>query len=324
MPIDWAPFVDLVGRHQRFLLTTHVRPDGDGLGSQLALGEVLEQQGKQVRHVNASMFPPRYDFLDPHKRVERFNLPGDAWRQVDAVIVVDTGTWNQLGDLAPFCRRWPSPRPSSITTFRRTTSARSLWWTRPPRRPADWCSRPSRPWACRCPRPPPTTCLSLWRWTPAGSVTRTRRRRPSPWPRSSRVPAPNPRRSMKNFSSSSTLPRLKLTGVVLDRMQVVEQGRVAYTEIRRQDYEATGAVPQDSEDLINYPRSIAGVEVGLLFMEQPAGGVKISFRSKDKVNVEALAKQFGGGGHRLASGAIAAGSLEEVRTRVLEAVRAAL
>src|SRR5439155_2850842 len=101
----------------------------------------------------------------------------------------------------------------------------------------------------------------------------------------------------------NTLPRLKLMAMVLGRLRVVANGKVALTEIRATDYAATGAIPSDSEDLVNFPRSIAGVEVGLLLMEQPAGGVKVSFRSRATVDVDAVAKQFGGGGHRLASGA---------------------
>src|SRR5262249_62154926 len=89
-------------------------------------------------------------------------------------------------------------------------------------------------------------------------------------------------------------------------------------------YAATGAVPQDTENLINYPRSVAGVEVGLLFMEQPRGGVKVSLRARSRVDVARLAERFGGGGHRLAAGAVVEGSLADVRARVLEAVRAAL
>ena len=65
MPIDWTPFVEIVRPRRRFLLTTHVRPDGDGLGSMLALADVLESQGKSARLVVASSLPPRYDFLDP-------------------------------------------------------------------------------------------------------------------------------------------------------------------------------------------------------------------------------------------------------------------
>src|SRR5713101_1256920 len=108
MPIDWGPFVELVRRHQRFLLTTHVRPDGDGLGSMLALADVLEQQGKAVQTVIASVMPERYRFLDPVGRIQRFTLPGDAWKNADAIVVLDTGTWNQLDDFAPFLRESPA------------------------------------------------------------------------------------------------------------------------------------------------------------------------------------------------------------------------
>src|SRR5690242_18457496 len=107
MPIDWAPFVDFVRRHHRFLLTTHVRPDGDGLGSMLPLAEALEALGKEVRMTVASTYPPRYAFLDPGKRVRFFEGPGDEYRDADAVIVIDTGTWNQLGDFGNFLRGLP-------------------------------------------------------------------------------------------------------------------------------------------------------------------------------------------------------------------------
>jgi phosphoesterase RecJ-like protein len=119
------------------------------------------------------------------------------------------------------------------------------------------------------------------------------------------------------------LPRLRLTGLVLDRLQTAENGRIAYTEIRKSDYAATGAVPQDTEDLVNFTRSLAGVDVGLFFMEQPAGGVKVSFRART-VDVAKVAEKFGGGGHRLASGAIIQGTLDEAKTRVLDAVRSAM
>src|SRR4029077_7100314 len=105
MPLDWSPFVDLVHRHQRFLLTTHVRPDGDGLGSMLALADVLEQRGKAVQMVVASVLPPRYDFLDPARRIRRFDLPGEEYRSAEMAIVLDTGTWNQLGDFGTFLRQ---------------------------------------------------------------------------------------------------------------------------------------------------------------------------------------------------------------------------
>src|SRR5262249_52047414 len=110
MPIDWTPFVSLVQHTQRFLLTTHVRPDGDALGSMLALSEALRGPGKQVRQVVASTSPARYDFLDPDRLVERFVLPGDPWRDTEAVVILDTGTWGQLGDFGPFLRQLDVPK----------------------------------------------------------------------------------------------------------------------------------------------------------------------------------------------------------------------
>src|SRR4051794_27928960 len=100
MPIDWAPFVDLVQNHQRFLLTTHVRPDGDGLGSMLALDETLRQLNKEVHLVIASSFPPRYRFLDAFQRIGQFSAPGERYCQAQVVFILDTGTWNQLGTFA--------------------------------------------------------------------------------------------------------------------------------------------------------------------------------------------------------------------------------
>jgi phosphoesterase RecJ-like protein len=122
----------------------------------------------------------------------------------------------------------------------------------------------------------------------------------------------------------NSLARLKLWGAVLSRARVVANGKVAISEILATDYAATGALPSDSEDLINFLRSIPGVEVSLLPMEQPAGGIKISFRSRDKVDVNAIAKQFGGGGHRLASGATLQTTLAEAEARVLAAIEEVL
>src|SRR5437870_1658495 len=100
MPLDWKPFVDFVHRHQHFLVTTHVRPDGDALGSQLAMSEALASLGKRVSRVVPGRMPPVYEFLDPKKQVAAFTPPGDHLNQCDAILIVDTGTWTQLPGLA--------------------------------------------------------------------------------------------------------------------------------------------------------------------------------------------------------------------------------
>ena len=103
MPLDWSPLVALLRRHHTILLMTHIRPDADGLGSQLALADALVRMGKRPRVAIASKLPPRYAFLDPQRKViEDFRAPGDDFRDADLIVVMDTGTWNQLGDFADF------------------------------------------------------------------------------------------------------------------------------------------------------------------------------------------------------------------------------
>jgi phosphoesterase RecJ-like protein len=323
MPLDWTPFVELVRRPRRFLLTTHVRPDADGLGSMLALAEALEHLGKECRLVIASTWPPRYNFLDPGRHIERFAPPGDAWRDAEAVVVLDTGTWNQLGDFGPFLRGLAVPK----AVLDHHLSQDDLGALRLVDTTAEATGRLVRE---------ATLALGVL-LTPAmadrlfAAVAmdtgwfRHSNTTPATFTLAAELEAAgaNPTTLYEQLFEQNTLPRLRLMGLVLDRLQVVQGGRVAYTVLHRDDYAATGAVPQDTEDLVNFPRSLAGVEVGMFLMEQPRGGVKVSFRSRT-LDVARLAGQFGGGGHRLAAGATLDGTLADACARVLDATAAAL
>jgi phosphoesterase RecJ-like protein len=323
MPIDWAPFTDLARGHQRFLLTTHVRPDGDGLGSMLALADVLESQGKQVAMTVASPLPPRYDFLDPTRRIRSFSGPEEAHRQAEVVCVLDTGTWNQLGDFGAFLKTHRGPR----VVIDHHVTQDDLGALRLVDTTAEATGRLVHEAITALGVPlPPHAAHSLFVAVAMDTG----------WFRhSNTTPATfalcgllvecgaRPTEAYEQLFEQNTLGRLRLTGLVLERLQLLYGGKIGCTEIHRDDYAATGAVPQDSEDLVNYTRGMAGVEVGLLFMEQPRGGIKVSFRSRARIDVARIAEQFGGGGHRQASGATLDTSLEDARRRVLAAVAAA-
>jgi phosphoesterase RecJ-like protein len=324
MPLDWAPFVELVRRHRSFLLTTHIRPDGDGLGSMLALAEALRHLGKEVLLIVASVLPPRYQFLDPEGRIGRFTPPGDVLGHAEAAVVLDTGTWNQLGDFGPFLRTMPAAK--AVIDHHPTQD--DLGAVRFVDTTAEATGRLVFE-AITALGVPVNAAMAEALFTAVAMDTG--------WFRHSNTTAATftlaaelvrcgarPELLYEHLFELNTLGRLKLTGLVLERLRVVAEGQVAYSEIRRDDYATTGAVPQDTEDLVNYARSVAGVEVGLFFMEQPRGGIKVSFRSRSRVDVARLAEQFHGGGHRRASGAVVQGPLEEVRARVLDAVFAAL
>jgi bifunctional oligoribonuclease and PAP phosphatase NrnA len=324
MPIDWSPFIDIVRRHQRFMLTTHIRPDGDGLGSMMALAEVLKRQGKEVEMVIASSFPPRYRFLDPEARIQPFTTAGAHEPHPEVVIVLDTGTWNQLATFGTFLRSLPAEKV--VIDHHQTQD--DLGALRLIDVTAEATGRLVDEAIQALGMPLPAAAASALfvalamdtGWFRHSNAT------PATFELAGKLLAAGARPEILHeyLFEQNTLPRLRLTGLVLERLQVTQGGRVAYTEIRREDYQATGAQPSDTEDLVNYPRSLLGVEVGLFFMEQPRGGVKVSFRSRARIDVARLAEQFGGGGHRLAAGAILETTLEEARSRVLEAVAGAL
>jgi phosphoesterase RecJ-like protein len=324
MPLDWSPLVDLVHRHDRFLLMTHIRPDADGLGSQLALAEALRTLGKTARVVIASPLSPRYQFLDPtHTAIERFKAPGTEFRDCGAVFVMDTGTWGQLGDFGAFLKEFRGPKV--VIDHHRTQD--DLGATRFVDTGAEATGRMSyeiiRALGVSL---TPTMAHHLFM---ALALDTGWFRHPNTTPETFKLAeeltraGANPPPLFEQLFECAPVSRLRLVGVALERMQTVDSGRVAYTEVFLKDYTATGAVPGDTEDLINYPRSIDGVEVACLFIEQPEGGTKVSFRSR-ALDVSKIAEKFNGGGHKLAAGARDERDLPTTRAAVLGAIRDAL
>jgi phosphoesterase RecJ-like protein len=324
MPIDWSPFVDLVRRHQRFLITTHVRPDPDGLGSQLALADVLEGMGRRVQMVIASAWPPRYTFLDPERRIGRFAPPGDAYREAEVMVVLDTGTWNQLGEFGEFMKTSKAQKividhhvsqddlgAIQLLDMSSEATGRLIY---------EAVQALGQPLSKKA-----ASCLFAAVATDTGWF-RHKNTIPATFALAEKLmlAGADPNYLYDQIYEQNTKARINLLGLVLERLQVVENGQIAFSMVFKQDYAKTGAIPQDTEDAVNYTRSIGGVEVGMIFLEQPAGGVKISFRSRGKVDVAKIAEAFAGGGHRLASGATLHTSIDEAQDLVLDTVRRAL
>ena len=325
MPLDWSPLVDLVRRHESFLLMTHIRPDADGMGSQLALADALTALGKRPRVVVASNIPPRYDFLDPGGTIiERYRPANTTFKDADVSIILDTGTWNQIGDYGDFLKTFEKPKV--VIDHHQTQD--DLGGTAFVDTSAEACGRLTYELirALDAPiSPAAANHLFMALATDTGWF-----RHPNATAQTFRLAAElvalgaEPSPLYEKLYEDAPLARLRLSGKSLERLQTRANGQVAFTEVYMTDYAATGAVPGDTEDLINQPRSVAGVEVAVIFIEQPEGGTKISFRARSRVDVAALAQQFGGGGHRLAAGARSNGPLPAVRDEVLAAIDAAL
>lgn len=118
-----------------------------------------------------------------------------------------------------------------------------------------------------------------------------------------------------------TLPQVKVLNRALSTLQLSPEGDIAWVYVTPQDMLDCGAANEDLEGIVNYPRNIRGVEVGILFKVIDDHAVKASLRSAGKVDVALLAQAFGGGGHTRAAGARINGSLEEAVAQVLEEVK---
>jgi bifunctional oligoribonuclease and PAP phosphatase NrnA len=325
MPIDWSPFVEFVRSHQKFLIMTHVRPDGDALGSEIGLACALRQLGKTVRVAVASDVGPRYEFTNTVATpIERFRAPGDEFRGADAIIVVDTGTWGQLGDFGPFMRSMACGK--AVIDHHRTQD--DLGGLRFVDTTAEAAGRLVYE---------ATVALGVPLTAEAANALFLALATDTGWFRHSSVEprtfdlaeelvraGARPTPLYDALFGQSSLAQMRLVGRALERMQATAGGRIVHTEVRLSDYPETGAVPSDTEDLINYPRAVAGVEIALVFIEQKDGGTKVSFRGKEAHDVGKLAEQFGGGGHKMASGATVPRPLAETRAAVLHAALAAL
>jgi phosphoesterase RecJ-like protein len=327
MTINWTPLADLIETHDRFLVTTHVRPDGDALGSEVGMVGLLRQKGKDVRVVNASPTPPRYDFLDPERSLfEHFGTqvrPADLADR-ELAIILDLSAWNQLGEMAEYIRGFPGPRvvidhhlsqDDLGATFLKDTSAEAT---------GILVMRAIQALAGKLTRDVATGLLT------AIAMDTGWFRHTSTRPGTLRAVAELIESGAEiatiyqSLFERNTLGRLRLMGQTLSALQTDMGGKVAYATISRQDLERTGAIPQDSEDLVDFTISLRGVEVGMLFIEQARGGVKVSFRSRNGLDCARLAAGLGGGGHRAAAGATLPDPLGTSVARALEAVRQAL
>jgi phosphoesterase RecJ-like protein len=323
---NWSKFVEMVTASQRFVLTSHVRPDCDALGSELALAAVLESLGKDVVVCNAFAVPPNYRFLDPGGKLLQLgvDLTAAELESYDVLIILDTSAWAQLGAMGEVIRATNLQKvvidhhvggdelgadllkdTHAEATGRLVVDA------------ADALGVRLTPESAQCALAALATDTGWFRFSSTSAETLHLAARLM-------GAGADPARLYKDLYEEETLARLKLAGRTMAKATVELDGRLIYTWIEQSDFAAVGALPSDSEDMINTLLSVSGTEAALIFVEQASGGFKISFRSRCDLDCSELASRCGGGGHRKAAGAFAEGPLESVRSRGLDAVRGAM
>ena len=306
----------------RFVLTTHVNPDGDGIGSEIALASWLRKRGKDVRVINGSPLPAVYRFLDPGRTVATFDplRDGPAIATADVIVVLDTNHPDRLQSMkeavlgSPATKVCidhhldPDPFASPALLDENATSTgeilyRLLFGEGDEGLTAEvatglYCAIMTDTGSFRYPRTGPLTHTILSRLIACGA---------------------DPVRIYAEVYERWSKGRIHLLGEVLAGLRTEFEGRLAHITITREMLSRTGTSEEDTDNFTTYPMSVDGVRVGILFLEIE-GGVKISFRSKGMIPINALAMEFGGNGHKNAAGArIAGGETGEVRARVLSA-----
>jgi len=316
---DLRAFRELIGRAKLYVLVTHVNPDGDAIGSQVGLGRYLGSLGGEVRIVNQDATPPDLRFLE-------FDGPfGEAYDPArhdglldaaDAIVLVDNSAPDRLGRLeAPVRLRTAKTfcidhHPTRATPWAGnvidTSASATAVIVHELARAGDWT-------------PDRASADALY----AGLATDTGFFRfNSTSPRAFRVAAElleagaDPTRCYRELYERNTPAYTRLLGRALANLSLSVGGAVASVGITLAMIDACGATGVDTSEFTTPLLAVDGVRVAILFRELAGGKVKVSLRSKGELDVQRMASEFGGGGHRNASGIVMAGDFADVVARV--------
>ena len=312
--------IESIRESKTFCIVGHIRPDGDCVGSQLGLTMALQNEGKKVCCWNEDSMPQKYEFLDPSKIIQK----PKRGMEFDCVIATDAASFERLGTVGPCITdrklfinidhhqsntryadvNWISPKePSTGELIFKLLSAANWPITKPI---AD--------------------CLFTAVSTDTGSFQYSTTR-----PSTYHVAGELVRRGADlakicdEVYQSYPLSRARLLRHVYSHFRLTHNNQIAYFWLKKADFTRTGADSQDSEGLIDHIRAIAPVVVACVFEELEPELTRISLRSKsEKINVNEIAAEFGGGGHTAAAGARIPGKPMAVQRKVIAAVKRAL
>ena len=320
--MDWTALKTVIDENQSFLISSHVRPDADALGSELGMRAILLAMGKTVSIVNASAPPSNLQFMNPPGVIYKLNdtITKATIPQHDVIIIVDTSAWQQLGSMADFIQA-SAARRVVIDHHVSSDDLNALELK-------DVESAATGELICEIGEAFGVTFdAEVSNWLYAAIATDTGWFRfPSTSARTMKIAArlmdcgAMPHYVYNLVHEQSSLARVRLGGRVLARTQIEGEGRLAWIYADSKDMAETSAVPSDTEGLVNVCLTVGGAEAAFVAVELQTGQIKFSLRSRVPHNVAAVAEQFGGGGHKLASGATLAGPLPVAVDRMKAAI----
>jgi len=312
--------IEIIREHKTFCIVGHVRPDGDCIGSELGLALALINEGKKVTVWNEDAVPQKLKFLDPDGL---FQIPKRG-QKFDCVIATDCASFQRLGKAGDCIAN----RKMFINIDHHESNTRYA--------DVNWVSAREASTGelifrlLKVARWPITRLIADNLFTAVSTDTGSFQyptTRPGTFHTGAELVTrgANLAKICDEVYQSYPLSRAKLLKHVYSTFRLTHGDQIAYFWLKKADFTRTGAVADDSEGLIDHIREIEPVVVACLFEELNPDLTRISLRSKtDKVNVNEIAAQFGGGGHKAAAGARIPGKPLAVQRQVLTAVKKAL
>jgi phosphoesterase RecJ-like protein len=304
-----------------FVLTTHINPDGDGLGSEVALALYLTGKGKSVAIINQSETPAYYKFMHALFPIVTFSAAkhGSIIKDAEVIVALDTNSparFSAMKELVMESRANkicidhhldPDEFADLYLIDEKATATGEIVYNLLKFLDSGAITKPI------------ADALYAAIMTDTGSF-----RFPKTDVETHHIIADlllhgaDPTEIYQKIFEEGPVNKLKLLGRALTSLSVVHGGKVATMVLLRKDFSETQTAEEDTDNIINHAMSIGGVRVGLMFIELE-NGVKVSFRSKGDIAINTLAKEFGGNGHKNAAGArIHGGTLPDAVSRVTE------
>ena len=306
--------------YKTFCVVGHVRPDGDCIGSQLALTCALKNEGKNVTCWNEDSVPDKLAFLDP----DHFFQKPKRGLEFDCVIATDCASFERLGKCGPAIENrkvfinidhhasntryadinWVSAREASTGELIFKLMKAASWPITPKIADCLFTAVSTDTGSFQYATTKPMT------YNTAGELVKR---------------GADLAKICDEVYQSYPMSRVRLLKHLYNKFRLAHEDQIAYLWLKKKDFSRTGADTSESEGLIDHIRDMEPVEVACVFEEIEPDMTRISLRSKsDKVNVSHIASMFGGGGHKAAAGARIPGSPLSVQRRVIGAIKKAL
>lgn len=308
-----------IEKYGRFLITAHINPEGDSLGSQLAMASLLRALNKDVMIINSDAVPEHFRFLPGADLIR--GKAKVANKKFDAAIVLDCPNLGRTGVVRGIVKK-----TECVINIDHHVSNEHFgdinWVEKQASSAGEMVYRLFKEIGVGI-----TKEVALYLYiailTDTGSFNYDNTSAATHEIISELLGyGIAPYDVSKCVYENKSVRAVKLLGEALSGLEVTAGGKIAYLAVRKKDFERTKAKPMDCEDFVSFARSIKGVYVALFFREdkKKANHFHVSFRSKGKVDVNKVAAQFGGGGHRSASGCTLTGSFYDVKKKVLKRV----